>query len=111
MLVTARGLWHRSAVRTFFCAALLCTNLMTANAMAKTVTVTGVAKIEGDVAAARDLAIRNGQRVAIEEVLGSYIETHFTAEQRETAKDDASHFSSDVRDKIYAKSVGFIDSQ
>jgi hypothetical protein len=80
---------------------------------AKNVVVSGVADIKavGSKAAARDAAIRNAQRNAVEQVVGTLIESRFSVEQKETLKKQQNEFTSTVEDKIYTKSSGFIDSQ
>lgn len=80
-------------------------------ASTKEVTVEGVADITNGEAAAREAAIRNAQRHAVEEVLGSYIQTNFSAEQKEIASNNQSSFSSQVQDQIMTKSSGFIETQ
>lgn len=79
----------------------------------KQVTVTGQAEIgTGGEAAARDVAIKNAQRMAIEEVLGTLIESEFTAEQKEILRPGGEEqFSSAVQDKVLTKSKGFIQQQ
>ncbi len=80
---------------------------------AKEVTVTGVAdlKAAGSEAAARDLAIRNAQRNAIEEVIGALIESSFSAEQKESLKANKTTFESKVEERVHSKSTGFIERQ
>lgn len=79
----------------------------------KKVVVTGMADIKsaGGRAAARDAAIRNAQRSAIEQVVGTLIESNFSSEQKETLKKQQTELTSSVEDKVYAKSSGFIENQ
>ena len=79
----------------------------------KSVVVTGVADIKtaGSKAVARDVAIRNAQKNAIEQVVGTFIESRFSAEQKEALKKEQREFTSTVEEKIYSKSSGFIESQ
>lgn len=78
---------------------------------AKKVTAVGLVDITGgDVAAAREAAIKQAIRNAIEEVMGFMVESTFTAEQKEVVKDGKSKFSSSVEDRILTKSAGFVDS-
>jgi len=77
----------------------------------KTVTAVGLVDIAGGrVAAAREAAIKQAIRNAIEEVLGFMVESTFTAEQKEVVKDGKSQFSSTVEDRILTKSSGFVES-
>lgn len=102
--------WQSCGVN--FLSVTMCALLAAPSFVAKQVTVTGTAQVSGgNLAAAREAAVRQAQRLAIEQVLGAYVESEFSAEQREVAKDDKSAFSSTVRDKILTKSEGFIQSQ
>ncbi len=77
----------------------------------KTVTAMGLVDIAGgNVAAAREAAIKQAIRNAIEEVLGFVVESTFTAEQKEVVKNGTSTFSSTVEDRILTKSAGFVES-
>lgn len=77
------------------------------------VIVEGVSDLqtEGNEAKARDAAIRNAQKNAIEQVLGSLIESSFTAEQKEQLKNGKSKFESFVQDNVHTKSQGYIEEQ
>lgn len=78
----------------------------------KKVIVVGTAPVTGDdTASAREAALRQAQKTAIEQVLGTYIESSFTAEQRETTKNDQASFDSSVQDRILTRSEGFIAGQ
>jgi hypothetical protein len=78
----------------------------------KEVEVDGAADIVGGrVAEARDAAIKNAQRAAIETAIGAYVESHFSAEQKETSKGDVSQLVTSVQDRVRSDSSGWIDRQ
>jgi hypothetical protein len=76
----------------------------------KKVTVNGIADLGSmSEAEARDAAIKNALRNAIEQVVGVLIESRFSAEQKETIKNKKTDFESKVSDSVYSESAGFID--
>ena len=79
----------------------------------KEVTVEGTGSIKdaGSEAAARDVAIKNAQRAAVEQVIGAMIESNFSSEMKETVKGKKNEFEAKVSDRVYSKSKGFIESQ
>ena len=78
----------------------------------KKLTVEGIAAIEGaDVAKARAEAVKNAQKNAIEQVIGAYVQSEFSAEEKASANDKGSSFSLNVRDKIITRSEGYIEKQ
>ncbi len=93
--------------------ALACVLVVSAGAFtSKKVTTEGMAAITGtDVASAREAAIKNAQKVAIEQVVGAYVESEFSADERASANDKGSSFTLEVRDRIVTKSDGFIEKQ
>ncbi len=83
-----------------------------AHAQERKVTVTGIATINGgDEAAAREAAIRNAQRNAIEEVIGALIESSFSATEREVVRDGVSRQDATIEERILAQSSGYIERQ
>ena len=76
----------------------------------KTIDVVGVAPIsKNNLALARQQAVADAQRNAVEQVLGTAIESTFSATQRETLKGKHSQFVSDVSARVKTKTTGFID--
>lgn len=74
------------------------------------VTVAGIADSSSlSEAAARDAAIKNALRNAVEQIVGVLIESRFSAEQKETLEKGKTDFESKISDAVYTKSAGFID--
>jgi len=90
-----------------------CASLLgAASFTSKKIAAEGFANIEqGDLAKARAEAIKNAQRNAIEQVVGAYVQSEFSADERALANDKGSSFSLSVRDKIVTRSEGFIERQ
>ncbi len=79
---------------------------------AKTVVATGEADISGGYTPeARELAIAQAQRSAIEEVVGVLVQSSFSIMQKEVSKNGASTFRSEIDDRIYTQSAGYIQSR
>lgn len=92
--------------------ALACLVVSAGAFTSKKVTTEGMAAITGsDVASAREAAIKNAQKIAIEQVVGAYVESEFSADERASANDKGSSFRLEVRDRIVTKSDGFIEKQ
>lgn len=69
----------------------------------------GEAQIKnGDEVSAKEAATMDGLKKCMEKVVGIYIESNFSALQKEVVNDDKSKFYSDVSDQLVKKSKGFI---
>lgn len=76
----------------------------------RVVRVEGIADITaGRVADARKAAIANAQRSAVERVLGSMIESSFSAHQKEQTKNQTTGFMSTVQESVKSNARGYID--
>jgi hypothetical protein len=70
----------------------------------RSVEVTGVADAsDGNVAAARQRALADGLRNAVQAALGTLVESRFDAEQRETLRDGKS-----IADRVRTRSEGYV---
>jgi hypothetical protein len=75
----------------------------------RSVEVTGVADAsDGNVAAARQRALADGLRNAVQAALGTLVESRFDAEQRETLRDGKSDLYSSIADRVRTRSEGYV---